>query len=441
MWCSCAALWWSALAIAAAIEPAATVTLTVEAARPGRCELAISEDALIERLSAILPDPITRDDFNHADVALKLGDKIVGGYELVVADENLVKDGRFELPMEKSPWNGLRRREYSLKPEPGQPGKVFWIESDKIQNTRLSQRVQLKKDRLYLLSYAGYSDVQAYDFAVQLVDPARKYNAQLPHSHKRPLHHQQRWARYQHLVRADIEAPELWIGTALKGRAGVTDIQLHPARWRLVADAPRAGAQQFTLAYVPRMGRHMTPPTSEPKPDSTLPPAKVTLGKVEMVAPNPDGVLVKTPSGEAWTLPGDWPLRIDRLRDSRPPAPAARHEVTVARGVDATILLALDLKSSGFKLDSLRCDLPVKVLALRLASVPVNRFGNMDEVVYRQLDPMVEVNDPLVPFDPGVPTVLALTIQCAETTPAGTHDGEIELKLLTGSGDIPVAAS
>jgi hypothetical protein len=417
--------------LGAAVEPAARVTLTVEAAQAGRCELRVSEDALIAALAAALPEPVTRDHFNHADVALMQGNRRVGGYEFVVTATNLVQDGRFEAPRGTSPWGGLRRAEFSLKTEPGQPGRAFWAECTKLQNVRITQPMRLGKGRLYLLSYAAYSDVQNGDVSVQLADPKKALFATLPHTHRRPVHRQRLWERQQLIFRADVEQPELRVAAALKGRAAVADVNLQPARWRLVADLPRTGHHKLTLDYVPRMGRHLTPLPAEVKPDTALPTAGVKIGKAVALATNPGGVLLRTPRGEAWTLPSDWPLRADRLKDSRPARPAARHEVTVARGMDATVLLALDLGGEAFTLESLRCSLPLQVSALRLASVPITEPGSFDRFIYRQLDPMVPVNDSLVPFERGAPTVLALTIQCGEATPSGTHDGEIELKPLS----------
>ena len=417
-----ASFWLAAtLSCLAAVEPAARVTLTVEAAQAGRCELRGGEDALIAALAAVLPEPVTRDHFNHADVALLCGSRRVGGYEFVVTATNLVKDGRFEAPREQSPWGGLRRTEYSFKNEPGQPGQAFWAECGKLQNMRITQPMQLEKDRLYLLSYA----------AVQLADPKKTLFATLPHTHRRPVHRQRQWERQQMIFRAGVEQPELRVGAAFKGRAAVADVSLQPARWRLVVELPSAGRHELALDYVPRMGRHLTPLPAEVKPDTALPAAVTTVGKAVALATNPGGVLIRTLRGEAWTLPGDWPLRVDRLAHSRPAKPAARHEVTAARGMDATVLLALDFGGEAFTLESLRCSLPLQVSALRLASVPISEPGSFNRFIYRQLDPMVPVNDPLVPFERGAPTVLALTLQCGETTPTGTHDGEIELKPLS----------
>jgi len=397
--------------------------LTVETAHIGRCELGVSEDALIVALASMLPEPVTRDHFNHADVTLTRGDRRVGGYEFVVTATNLVKDGRFVLPADKSPWSGLRRHEFSLE-----TGKTFRAECAKLQNLRITQPMRLEKGRLYLLSYEAFSDVQNGDLSLQLADPTKTLFATLPHTHRRPVHRQRQWDRQQLIFRADIEQPELRIGTALTGRAAVADVSLQPARWRLVAELPGAGRDELTLNYVPRMGRHLTPPPTEPKPDVSLPTAVVRISNV--VAANPNGVLIRTPRGEAWTLPSDWPLRVDRLAHSRPVKSAARHEVTVARGMDATVLLALDFGGETFALESLSCSLPLQVSALRLASVPISEPGSFDRFIYRQLDPMVPVNDPLAPFERGAPTVLAFTIQCTETTPSGVHDGEIELKPL-----------
>ncbi|MBI5685294.1 MAG: DUF4091 domain-containing protein [Verrucomicrobia bacterium] len=419
------------LSCLASVEPAARVTLTVEATQAGRCELRVGEDTLIAALAAALPEPVTRDHFNHADVALMRGDRRVGGYEFVVTATNLVKDGQFEAPRETSPWGGLRRTEYSFRAEPGQSGQVFWAECAKLQNIRITQPMQLEKDRLYLLSYAAYSDVQNGDVSVQLADPKKILFASLSHTHRRPVHRQRQWERQQMIFRADVEQPELRIGAAFKGRAAVADVSLRPARWRLVAELPRAGRHELTLDYVPRMGRHLTPLPTEVKPDTALTAAAVKIGKAVALASNPNGVLLRTPRGEAWTLPSDWPLRVDRLAISRPAKPATRHEVTVARGMDATVLLALDFGGEAFTLESLRCSLPLQVSALRLASVQISKPGSFDRFIYRQLDPMVPVNDPLVPFERGQPTVLALTIQCGGATPAGTHDSEIELKPLS----------
>ncbi|MCX6910019.1 MAG: hypothetical protein NTY01_18525 [Verrucomicrobia bacterium] len=425
----------------AMVEPAARVTLTAEVTQAGRCELPVNEEDLIASLAGVLPDPITRDHFNHADAVLMRGGRRVGGYEFVVAATNLVKDGRFEAPRETSPWSGLRRAEYSFKAEPGQPGQAFWAECAKLQNIRITQPLRLEKGRFYLLSYAAYSDVQNGDVSVQLADPNKTLFATLAHTHRRPVHRQRQWDRRQLIFRADIEQPELRIGAALMGRAAVADVSLRPARWRLVADLPRAGRHELALNYVPRMGCHLTPPPAELKPDTALLAAAVKIGEAVALESNPNGVRIRTPCGEAWTLPSDWPLRVDRLVSSRPAKPAARHEVTVARGMDATVLLALDFGGGSSTLESLHCSLPLHVSALRLASVPISTPGSFDQFIYRQLDPMVPVNDSLVPFERGQPTVLALTIQCAEATPTGVHDGEIELKLIAGSGDIPVAAS
>ena len=418
----------------ATVEPAARVTLSVDAPAAGRGELLVGEDALIRALAAVLPEPITRDHFNHADVVLSLDGHPLGGYELVVGAENLVNDGRFEAPRENSPWAGLRRAEYTLKAESGQPGQAFSAACPKLQNARITQPMRLYKDQLYLLRYAVYSDVQNGDVSVQLADPAKTLFATLAHSHRRPLHRQRQWDRRQLLFRADVEQPELRISTALMGRAAVADVSLRPARWRLAANLPGAGRHALTLNYVPRMGRRLTPPPAQTQPDAPLPKAAAAIGRALALAVNPNGVLVRLPRGQAWTLPSDWPLRVDRLADSRPTQPAARHDVTVAKGMDATVLLALDLGGDAFRLESLRCSLPLRVAALRLASTPINAPGTLDQVIYRQLDPMSPVNDPRVPFNKGTPTVLALTVQCGDATPHGEHQGDVELRLAPANG-------
>ena len=423
---------------ASAIEPAASVSLTVISAQQGRSELDVTEAALIEKLAAVLPDPINRDHFNHSDIELRLNGVRVGGYELVVSDTNLVQDGRFELDEQHSSWRGMNREGYSLKVMPEKPGMAFIAECAKVQNIRLAQPMTLVKDQLYLLTYSAFSDVQRGDVAVQLDDPAKSVYPTLSNSYRPMMHRQREWERRSVVFRADIEKPELRVGTAFVGRAAVADVSLRAARWRLVADLAK-GRHELTLTYVPRMGRRLTPPPNEPAADAKLPIALTRIGKAELLHANDTGVALHTPSGDAWTLPSDWPLRTDRLASSRPTKPAARHEVTIAKGMDATVLLALDFGGKTIALESITSELPIKISALRLASIPTHSYGSFDETIYRQLDPMVPVNDALVPFDHDQPTVLALTIQCTASTPSGTHEGDATLHFKGFDLNVPLS--
>lgn len=415
--------------------PSASLALQTTVKAAGRYELEIAEERLIAALADVLPEPTRADDFNHADARVLLGEQVVGGYQLVAAPTSLVRDGRFAAEKTQSPWVGIKRADYSFGTEAALPGRVLWAQADKLQNVRVAQPMQLQLGHLYLVQYAAYSDVQVGDVAVQLVDPKRVLYAALSHSYKRPLHHQRRWQSYQYLARADVEAADLAVTTAMQGRVGVADVRVRPARWRLVVNLPRPGTHTLRLSYVPRMGHRLTAPPDRVADESRLPLARTQCGPVELVDPNPDGVLLHTAQGDAWTLPNQWTLRTDRLRLSKPARPAQRQTVAIGRGMDATVLLAIDAAS--LRPDSIRTSLPVGVSLLRLASIPVNHFGTLDKVAYRQLDPLVPAGDPLVPYDPGVPTVLAITFQHNGRSVPGTYDGDVEL--LSGPAANPQA--
>ena len=290
--------------LASAIEPAASVSLTVVSAQQGRCELSVTEDALIEKFAAVLPDPINRDHFNHTDIELRLNGRRVGGYKFVVSGTNIVQDGRFELDKQHSPWRGINRDNYSLKAMPDKPGTAFSAECAKVQNIRLAQPMTLVKEHLDLLTYSAFSEVQRGDVAVQLYDPAKTVYATLSNSYRPMMHQQREWERRSVVFRADIEKPELRVGTAFVGRAAVADVSLRAARWRLVAELVK-GQQELTPTYVPRMGRRLTPPPNEPAADTKLPIALTRIGKAELLHANDTGVAMQTPSGDAWTLPSE----------------------------------------------------------------------------------------------------------------------------------------
>ena len=458
------------------------IEITLDKEYKGEVSLDVTTKQLIEALTQVSVDTVTLDSFafEKAVLADPASHKIIGGFKLVPESPNLAMHGDFDSTtgMSNSPWVGFDREKMKIKPlnHGGRPLNALWATGDVPTNTWLSQPLNVDVGDFYLLSYLVYHDSVNGSLSVGIYDPDEWFFANYPSSYIKSLQPSRQWTRCFLLDLADVPKPELRILTGYAGTCAVTDIEAKKISWRLLAEFPRK-LDKVHLYYVPRAGHRFTVPTTELIEEdfksTVIAQTSTLVARSQDV--NPEGVLVKGKFMEAWTLPSEYPLKMNMIPATRPMGSVAkpkahlnlfqggsatgrsRHvrgsawaHVNLFQGGSATLLIAVRTGTPLVKILSAGCDLPLDVKFEHLAPIPVYsgsyyEMQHEGDLVETRLDALMPLNDPgIAPNQTGI-HVLAVTFTSNENADPGTFNSAINLTIQsqvpeTESIEIPIEA-
>jgi|GEM_PF-4105193 len=416
------------------------VNLKLDRSVRGRFQLDVSARQIAEALAPHAIDPATFHNVAFEDAVLidpSNGD-VAGGFVLVQDGEPLSVDGQFDLYRSdsgKSPWkrfgsdDGYRVETQAVD---GEKFGALWIDSDKIINRGLKQRIDVELGRLYLLNYRLYAEPRDNVIGLQMMDLSRRLFAQEPASYLPKLPALGVWLKRSQLVQPRGEQPALQLGAAFTGRGAIGDVQLQPVRLCLAGKSSHS-VDQLSL-YLNVRGGHRLPSPDKFSFERATRKTKATVTSVRMQPLNSNGLLMAQEGASLWTLPNDAPLRAGWLRRLKPDAQTSESTspavLRLFKGGSQTLLFAVDLGTATAHFDKIELDMPIEVdhEFRQMAEIPIMDGPHpIGKQIDSRLDPMSPINFDLIPSSSSGVHVVAVTVRTGSDTPAGIHRGRLNL--------------
>ena len=420
------------------------IEINLDGEYQGRFAVDLSPDQIMDALAKVCPDFVDIKSFAFEKAALvdPASNEAVGGFKIIPEGENLALHGDFDLSVgiSKSPWRGFDPENMWINTV-AQGNKKFnalWVSRETFSNPKMEQPLALDVGSFYLLEYMIYHDLVLPAMSVGIYNPEKKYFARLPATYSSTLKPHKQWTKCSQLYLADTAKPYLKINMSFVGKCGTGDINLHKVALKLVADVPRK-TSKLHLYYVARAGAVISAPSEDMKlPGSDLETAKAKDFRSQCFDFNPGGVVAEGKYVKAWTVPSDFPLKPDKLLLTKPleNVPDRKAKVELFKGGAATLLIAIKTGTPLATIVPSGNSFPVKVGFERLAGIPVydgpfEDGKQLGKLIETRLDPLMPLNDELIPPDKSGIQVVAVTFSAGSNAPAGVFEDNIKLLVRT----------